>query len=138
MMTEQEKLDEYSRETLRKGMEWMKKYGVIEDKDQPRKPYIVTFELRARNIIEAVELAHEIHEEIVSVVQKHRMTNVGTEWYNPEEAMRNCPETKRLVTLSWVTDQGNSNTAKFAVGDKLAFGTQRHGVEVTVYVDKIE
>jgi hypothetical protein len=54
------------------------------------KPYIVTIEVEAHNLDEAKAAASILASgdgggnwsgEVQSVVQKHRMTNIGTEWY---------------------------------------------------------
>lgn len=53
------------------------------DPEHPDIPYLVTFEIRAKNIKDAVEFAKELVgvRTVESVVQKHRTTNVGTEWH---------------------------------------------------------
>ena len=55
------------------------------------KPYLITIEVRASRLSEAIGMAYRMAGadgimmgDPVSVIQKHRMTNVGTEWWNPE------------------------------------------------------
>ena len=49
------------------------------------KPYTVVVELQAEDLEAAVAIAKSYDPgKVVSVIQKYRMTNVGTEWHNPE------------------------------------------------------
>lgn len=49
------------------------------------KPYLVTIEVRAEDLEMAKAIAKTYDPgKVVSVIQKYRMTNYGTEWHNPE------------------------------------------------------